>query len=614
MTDARSDLYRPAAIEDYGMIGDCRTCALVSRDGSIDWLCLPRFDSAACMAALLGTEAHGRWRLGSATAGARVSRSYRDGSVVIDTIIETESGRAQVTDFMPVGAGETAIIRIVEGLTGNVEMDLDLTLRFDYGSAVPWVIGLENQSGLQAICGPDRVTLFSSIPLVGEHMMTTARFTVTAGEKQTFCLAHNASHLDIPAPMDAEKALADTMLFWEDWSKVSTYAGEWTEEVRRSLIVLKALTYAPTGGIVAAATTSLPEQLGGPRNWDYRYCWLRDATLTLGSLLRAGYRTEARDWRDWLMRAAAGMPEQIQIMYGIAGERRLDEWEIPWLPGYENSAPVRVGNAASGQLQLDVYGEVMSVLSAGRRLGLSDTPDGWGLQRALTDHVCDIWRENDDGLWEVRSGRQPFTFSKIMCWVALDRSIKDVEEHGFTAPVERWRAERDAVRAEILTRGFNKKLNSFTQVFDGDELDASLLLIPHVHFLEGRDPRMLGTVEAIQKGLVIDGLVRRYDTHESDDGLPPGEGVFLACSFWLVDNLAFQGRMDEATDLFRRLVGLANDLGLIAEEYSPELKRQMGNFPQAFTHVALVNTAFAIADGERGQRGAHRVDGRSDHG
>ncbi|MCB8880243.1 glycoside hydrolase family 15 protein [Acidisoma cellulosilytica] len=607
MPDSQSDVYRPALIEDYGMIGDCRTCALVSRDGSIDWLCLPRFDSAACMAALLGTAEHGRWRLGAATDDARVSRAYRDGSVVIDTIIETETGRARVTDFMPVGASETAIIRIVEGLTGEVDMALDLTLRFDYGSTIPWVIGLEDQSGLQAICGPDRITLFSSIPLISEHMVTEARFKVTPGERQSFCLVHNASHLNLPELPDADQLLADTVLFWEDWSKVSTYDGEWTEEVRRSLIVLKALTYAPTGGIVAAATTSLPEQLGGPRNWDYRYCWLRDATLTLGSLLRAGYRTEARDWRDWLMRAAAGMPDQIQIMYGIAGERRLDEWEVPWLPGYENSAPVRVGNAASGQLQLDVFGEVMSVLSAGRRLGLADTPDGWGLQCALTDHICDIWRQNDDSLWEVRSGRQPFTFSKIMCWVALDRSVRDVEAHGFTAPIERWRTERAAVREEILTRGFNKKLNSFTQVFDGDELDASLLLIPHVHFMDAHDPRMIGTVEAIEKGLVVDGLVRRYDTHDSDDGLPPGEGVFLACSFWLVDNLAFQGRLDEATTLFRRLVGLANDLGLIAEEYAPDLKRQMGNFPQAFTHVALVNTAFTIADAHKGQRGARQM-------
>ncbi|MCB8876706.1 glycoside hydrolase family 15 protein [Acidisoma silvae] len=607
MPEAQPDLYRPALIEDYGMIGDCRTCALVSRDGSIDWFCVPRFDSGACMAALLGTAENGRWRLGSATDGAKVTRSYRDGSVVIDTIIETETGRVRVTDFMPIGARETAIIRIVEGLSGAVEMAFDLTLRFDYGSVIPWVIGLEEQSGLQAICGPDRLTLFSSLPLISEHMATKARFTVAAGDRQSFSLVHNASHLDLPEPPDADTLLDDTVLFWEDWSKVSTYAGEWTKEVRRSLIVLKALTYAPTGGIVAAATTSLPEQLGGARNWDYRYCWLRDATLTLGSLLRAGYRTEARDWRDWLMRAAAGMPDQIQIMYGIAGERRLDEWEVPWLPGYENSAPVRIGNAASGQLQLDVFGEVMSVLSSGRKLGLADTPDGWGLQRALTDHICDIWQENDDSLWEVRSGRQPFTFSKIMCWVALDRSIRDVETHGFDAPVERWRDARDAARQEILTRGFNARLNSFTQVFDGEDLDASLLLIPHVHFLDAHDPRMLGTVEAIQKGLVVDGLVRRYDTHESDDGLPPGEGVFLACSFWLVDNLAFQGRMDEATDLFRRLVGLANDLGLIAEEYAPDLKRQMGNFPQAFTHVALVNTAFAIADAHKGQRGPRQM-------
>jgi GH15 family glucan-1,4-alpha-glucosidase len=595
-------------IEDYGMIGDCRTAALVGRDGSIDWLCLPRFDSAACLAALLGTEEHGRWRLAAAEPGARISRSYRDGSVVIDTIIETATGRVQVTDFMPIGSVNSTIIRVAEGLEGEVDMALDLTLRFDYGSAIPWVIGLADQSGLQAICGPDRVTLFSSMPLVSEHMATQARFTLCAGDRQTFILVHNPSHFDLPDRPDPDLAMKETLTFWEDWSKTSNYEGAWSEQVRRSLITLKALTYVPTGGIVAAATTSLPEQIGSSRNWDYRYCWLRDASLTLGALLRAGYLGEAKDWRDWLMRAAAGMPDQIQIMYGIAGERRLDEWEVPWLPGYENSAPVRIGNAAAGQLQLDIYGEVMSVLSEGRRLGLADQPDDWGLQRALTDHLCAIWRDNDDGIWEVRSGRAAFVFSKIGCWNALDRSIQDAENHGFEGTLDVWRENREALRAEILDRGLNKKLGAFTQTYDGDTLDASLLLIPRTGFVSANDPMMTGTVAAIEKSLLQGGLVQRYDTQISKDGLPPGEGVFLACSFWLADNYAYQGRIDEAAALCERLLGLANDLGLLAEEYSPALERQLGNFPQTFTHVAVVNTAFAIAAGRAGAKDAHKAD------
>jgi GH15 family glucan-1,4-alpha-glucosidase len=595
-------------IEDYGLIGNCRTCALVSRDGTIDWLCLPRFDSAACFAALIGNRDNGRWRLSAADPTARVTRSYRDGSVIIDTIIETASGRARVTDFMPIGEPNNSIIRIAEGLTGSVDLHLDLTLRFDYGSAIPWVLGLEDQSGFEAICGPDRVTIFSTLPLRNENMASAADFTLGAGQRQVFILVHNESHLDLPAKPDPDQTLRDTAAFWEDWSKTSNYEGQWTEAVRRSVITLKALTYAPTGGIVAAPTTSLPEQIGSSRNWDYRYCWLRDATLTLGALLRAGYMSEAKAWRDWLMRAVAGMPDQIQIMYGIAGERRLDEFEIPWLDGYENSKPVRVGNAASTQVQLDVYGEVMMVLSEGRRLGLADLPDGWGLQKALGNHLCDIWRDNDEGIWEVRSGKQPFVFSKVMAWSALDRCITDAETHGFDAPLDTWRSNREAVRAEIMERGFNTRLNSFTQVYDGDQLDASLLLIPRTGFLDAADPKMIGTVAAIEKALVVDGLVQRYNTAESKDGLPPGEGVFLACSFWLADNFAYQGRIDEASALFERLLSLSNDLGLLAEEYSSELKRQLGNFPQAFTHIAVVNTAFSIAGGKRGAAEIHKAD------
>lgn len=599
----------PARIEDYAVIGDCHTAALVSRDGSIDWLCLPRFDSGACLARLLGNEENGRWRIGATDPEARISRAYRDGSVILDTTIETADGRARVTDFMPVKGEHSTIIRICEGLSGRIEMRLDLTLRFDYGSAVPWVVGLGDQSGFEAICGPDRVTIFSSIPLISAHMATEAVFTLRPGERQVFILVHNRSHRERPERPDPDAALSASIAFWENWSKLSSYEGRWPEQVRRSLITLKALTYAPTGGIVAAATTSLPEQIGSSRNWDYRYCWVRDASLTLGAFLRAGYLDEATDWRDWLMRAAAGMPEQIQIMYGLAGERRLDEWEVPWLDGYEGSKPVRIGNAAAGQLQLDIYGEVMSVLSEGRRLGLADRPDGWGLQRALADHVCEIWRENDDGIWEVRSGRQPFVFSKIGCWSALDRSIKDAEAHGFAAPLDTWRENREALRAEILARGFNRKLNSFTQVYDGEELDASLLLIPRSGFITANDPLMLGTVAAIERHLMPEGLVQRYDTRKSADGLPAGEGVFLACSFWLADNYAYQGRIAEATALFERLLGLANDLGLLAEEYDPKAARQLGNFPQAFTHVAVVNTAFAIAGGRKGAGEAHKADG-----
>jgi GH15 family glucan-1,4-alpha-glucosidase len=608
MTSTASAADSRAWIEDYGLIGNCRTCALVSRDGAIEWLCLPRFDSAACLAALVGTRDNGRWAVSAADPDAHVSRSYRDGSVIIDTIIETASGRARVTDFMPVGETNNVIIRIAEGLSGSVDLRFDLTLRFDYGSAIPWVIGLTEESGFQAICGPDRVTIFSTLPLVNEHMATTAAFTVTPGEREVFMLVHNESHLDLPDKPDPDQALQNTVDFWEDWSGTSVYDGAWAEEVRRSLITLKAMTYAPTGGIVAAATTSLPEQLGSSRNWDYRYCWLRDATLTLGALLRAGYMSEAKAWRDWLMRAVAGVPDQIQIMYGIAGERRLDEWEVPWLAGYEDSKPVRVGNAAAGQVQLDVYGEVMTVLSEGRRLGLSDQPDGWGLQRALAEHLCDIWRDDDDGIWEVRSGRQPFVFSKIMSWSALDRCINDAETHGFEAPLDKWRANREALRTEILERGFNTTMNSFTQVYDGDQLDASLLLIPRTGFLDANDPKVVGTVKAIETDLVTDGLVQRYNTEASHDGLPPGEGVFLACSFWLADNFAYQGRMDEARALFERLLALANDLGLLAEEYSPQLKRQLGNFPQAFTHIAVVNTAFSIAGGKRGAADIHQAN------
>jgi GH15 family glucan-1,4-alpha-glucosidase len=595
-------------IEDYALIGDCHTCALVGRNGSIDWLCLPRFDSDACLTKLLGTQEHGAWRIGAADPAARLSRRYLPHSLVLETRIDTEQGSARLLDFMPIGEGPTAIIRVAEGLTGETALQLDLTIRFGYGASIPWVTRLPNDSGIQAICGPDRVSVFSTIELLNQDMASQAAFTLRAGERQVFAMVHNLSHLDPPKQPDAEVEFENTNLFWTDWAATAKYEGPWSAEVERSLLTLKALTYAPTGGIVAAATTSLPEQLGGNRNWDYRFCWLRDATLTLGAFLRAGYLTEAKAWRDWLLRAIAGMPDQIQIMYGIGGERRLTEWEASWLPGYAESAPVRIGNAASEQVQLDVYGEVMSVLSEGRRLGLADLPAGWGVQRALANHLCAIWRDPDDGIWEVRSGRQPFVFSKIMSWTALNRCIGDAETYGLEGEIDEWKANREALRAEILEKGFNPSLNAFVQVYGGTDLDASLLLIPRTGFIKANDPRMRGTVKAIEAGLVQDGLVLRYDTSRSNDGLPPGEGVFLACSFWLADNYALQGRTVEAEALYARLLALANDVGLLAEEYAPDLKRQLGNFPQAFSHVAVVNTAYAIAGGAEAAEDAHEAD------
>nr|WP_265519837.1 glycoside hydrolase family 15 protein [Nitratireductor luteus] len=586
----------PLPIEEYALIGDCTTAALVGRNGSIDWLCWPRFDSGACFAALLGTAQHGRWRLSPADPAARARRAYRDGTMVLETVFETPEGEVALIDFMPLGQPNSSIVRLVEGRSGKVTMRFDLRLRFDYGASVPWVTRLEDGSGLCAVAGPNAVALRTPIRLCGENHATVAEFTVAKGESVPFVLTYGPSHLPPPGALDWRAALQATETFWRDWCKQCTYEGAWKEPVQRSLLTLKALTYAPTGGIVAAPTTSLPEQIGGPRNWDYRYCWLRDATMTLIALMSAGYVEEARAWREWLLRSAAGSPEQIQIMYGVAGERQLNEWQVPWLPGYQGSSPVRIGNAACNQLQLDVYGELLDALHQARNHGLAPVPSGWDLLEKLIHHLEAVWEQPDEGIWEVRGGPRHFTYSKVMAWVALNCALHDAEHFGFEAPLERWRALRDRMHATICEQGFDRRRNTFTQSFGSKELDASLLLIPIVGFLPPDDPRVLGTVAAIERELVVDGLVMRYRTQQDVDGLPPGEGAFLPCSFWLADNYALQNRNAEACALFERLLALRNDVGLLAEEYDPRLRRQVGNFPQAFSHLALVGTALNLHD------------------
>ena len=587
---------QPLAIEDYGLIGDCASCALVGKNGSIDWLCLPRFDSAACFAALVGNAENGRWKLAPADAGARATRRYHDGSMVLETLFQTATGTVAVTDFMTPNAADPTVVRIVEGRTGRVNMKTDMVLRFDYGMSVPWVTQLPDGGGISAVVGPDMVIVRASVPLVGEHMHTTAEFTVAAGERAWFTLTYGASCDPAPAAVDVASALSATNASWTEWCERCTYQGEWRDAVLRSLLVLKALTFNRTGGIVAAATTSLPEQLGGVRNWDYRYCWLRDATLTLFSLMKGGYYHEAGRWRDWLHRAVAGSPDQVQIMYGIAGERRLSEWEVPWLPGYQGAAPVRIGNAASDQLQLDVYGEVLGALHQARRGKIGGAEASWDVQLGLIGHLAQIWREPDDGIWETRGGRQHFTYSKVMAWVAFDSMVKDVEQHGLEGPVNEWRSIRDEIHATVCCEGFDRNKNSFVQYFGAAVLDASLLLIPLVGFLPHDDPRVLGTVQAIEQDLVSDGFVKRYETTTTKDGLPPGEGAFLACSFWLVDCMHMQGRTDEARAMFERLLALRNELGLLSEEYDPQAKRMTGNMPQAFSHTSLIGSAMNLAD------------------
>jgi GH15 family glucan-1,4-alpha-glucosidase len=597
-----------ARIEDYALIGDCQTAALVSRDGSMDWLCWPRFDSPACFAALLGEPRHGRWKI-APRGEYRSRRAYRRNTLILETEFETAEGAATLVDFMPVRGSHSDVVRMVLGRRGRVAMELEGALRFDYGSSVPWVTYQPDRLGLRAIVGPDMVVLRSPVPLENRRRTTCASFEVSEGDVRSFVLTYGPSHLETPMAVDPQGALAETERFWRDWIRGCTDCAAWAEPVRRSLITLKALTYAPTGGIVAAPTTSLPEKIGGVRNWDYRFCWLRDATLALLALMDAGFLEEAKAWREWLVRAVAGSPEQIQVMYGVAGERRLAEWIVDWLPGYEGSHPIHCGNAASKQLQLDVHGEVLDALYQACKAGLARHDAAWDVQRAMLGYLEKAWIQPDQGLWEVRGPPRHFTHSKVMCWVAFDRAIKLVEGMGLSGPVERWRELRARIHADICTRGFSAKRDCFVQSYGSEELDAALLLMPLVGFLPANDPRMRATVDAIQRELTVDGLVQRYLTHESVDGLPPGEGVFLACSFWLADNLCLQGRGREARELFERLVGLANDVGLLAEEYDPAARRFLGNFPQAFSHIALVNTAMNLSAAAKPaeQRAEHKA-------
>jgi GH15 family glucan-1,4-alpha-glucosidase len=582
----------PLHIEDYGLIGDCQTAALVGRQGSIDWLCLPRFDAPACFAALLGTAEHGRWSLAPAGGGLATRRRYRGDTLVLETEFETDRGAAVVIDWMPLRADAPEVVRLVEGRRGQVEMLMELVIRFDYGSLVPWV--RRTDAGLLAVGGDNALRLQTPVELRGEDFRTLARFTVSEGQRVPFTLTWYPAHLAAPRECEPEESLRRTEEWWRHWSSRCTYAGPWRDEVIRSLITLKALTYPATGGVVAAATTSLPEQLGGVRNWDYRYCWLRDATFTLYALMMAGYTAEAVAWREWLLRAIAGKPAQAQTLYGVAGERLLPEWQLDWLPGYEGAAPVRVGNAASTQFQLDVFGEVLDTLYAASRAGLEPDDNAWRLQRVLAEFVESIWTAPDEGIWEIRGPRRHFTHSKVMAWVALDRAVRAVERCAVDGPVDRWRQVRDTIHADVCRRGFDAELNAFVGSYGSRDIDASLLMIPLVGFLPADDPRMIGTVEAIRRRLVQDGFVRRYTSGPEVDGLPPGEGAFLPCTLWLADNLAMQGQYAEARKTFERVLDVRNDLGLLSEEYDPRARRLVGNFPQAFSHVALINTAFNL--------------------
>jgi GH15 family glucan-1,4-alpha-glucosidase len=592
-----------ARIEDYAAIGNCETMALVGRDGSIDWLGFPRFDSAASFSALLGDPQNGRWLLAPTAGIANVTRSYRGDTMILETTFETETGAVCVIDFMARREGASDLVRIVKGLRGKVTMHTELVVRFDYGSVVPWA-SRRHDGRREFTAGPDRLLLAADVTLRGEDFRTIGTFEVGADDEVGFVLTWSLSYCAPPALRSASEALASAESFWSEWSERFKTGPEWSKAVVRSLLTLKALSHRETGGIVAAGTTSLPEKIGGNRNWDYRYCWLRDATFTLYALLGAGFIEEAKAWRGWLLRAVAGSPKDLQIMYGVAGERRLDEYEVSWLQGYEASSPVRIGNAASKQIQLDVYGEVLDALYVARKAGLHGNAASWALERALVEHLETIWDKPDDGIWEVRGGRKHFTHSKVMAWVAFDRVIRSAEEFGLDGPVAHWRELRDVIHAQVCAKGFDPAQNSFVQSYGSKSLDASLLLIPMVGFLPPSDPRVRGTLAAIEKGLIRDGFVQRYHTSDGADGLPAGEGVFLACSFWLADNYILQGRSREARILFEKLVSLRNDVGLLAEEYDPAERRQLGNFPQAFSHLALINTAHNLmgADGAVHQR------------
>ena len=615
----------PSRIEDYAVIGDARTVALVGRDGSIDWWCAPRFDSPASFAGLIGTPDNGRWQVAPTEDPAEVSRCYRGDSLVLETTFTTASGQASVIDFMPRHDLEhPSIIRIVRGLEGSVALRSEVVLRFDYGSLVPWV--RHHDGGVVARGGADGVMLHTTVAMRGEDLTTVAELTVAAGEEQSFVLAWFPSHEDPPSVPDVDESLAATEAWWNEWAAIGRKSGRWGDAVCRSLITLKALTYEPTGGIVAAATTSLPEWIGSVRNWDYRYCWLRDATFTLSALVEHGYEDEALEWSEWLRRAIAGSPDKLQIMYGVAGERRLDEYEVPWLAGYEGSVPVRVGNGASGQFQLDVYGEVLDMMfNTAEALEEPLPPDSWALCRMLVDHVADVWQEPDDGIWEVRGPRRHFVHSKVMAWVAIDRWIKLCEAERPDEPLDRWRALRGEIHGQVCERGWNEDKRSFTQYYGCDHLDASLLMMALVGFLPPNDRRLVATVDAIQRELLVDGFVLRYHTDaehspppggdqpgpegaEADapptvDGLPPGEGAFLLTTFWLVDNLVLLDRLDEAEEVFERLLALRNDVGLLSEEYDPAGRRMLGNFPQAFSHVGLINSAANLVRARQGREG-----------
>ena len=589
-------MHRSTKIEDYALIGDTHTAALISREGSLDWLCLPRFDSPACFAALLGNPEHGRWLLTPHDDITTVHRRYRGDTLVLETQYVTATGTAMVLDFMPPRDRDINLVRIVVGVKGTVRMKMEMTLRFDYGSIVPWVS--HHRRLLKAVAGPDAVYLETAVELQGVGFSTVADFTVTEGQEIPFTLTWRASHDTSPKPLITERALSETVLWWKKWSSRCTYQGPWRDAVIRSLITLKALTYAPTGGIVAAPTTSLPELLGGVRNWDYRYCWIRDATFTLYALLMAGYHSEANAWREWLLRAVAGKPSDLQIMYGIAGERRLTELELNWLPGYERSTPVRIGNAASQQFQLDVYGEMMDTMHQARELGLAASEDSWRVQHAIMEFLESVWDHPDEGIWEVRGPRRHFTHSKVMAWVAVDRAVKAIERCHVEGPLDRWRALRATIHEQVCREGYDANRGSFVQYYGGTSLDGSLLMIPLVGFLPASDPRVQGTLHAIERDLTVDGLVMRYRPSGQLDGLPGDEGMFLPCSFWLVDNLVLAGREDEARALYDRLVGLSNDVGLLSEEYDLKNKRLVGNFPQAFSHVSLIDSAYGFCRAE----------------
>jgi GH15 family glucan-1,4-alpha-glucosidase len=581
-------------IEDYALIGDTQTAALVSTDGSVDWLCLPRFDSPACFGALLGTDDNGHWRLRPMDPDARSDRRYRGDTLVLETEWSTGTGSVRVIDFMPPRDAAPDLVRIVRGVSGRVAMRSELRLRFDYGHLVPWVRRVDGQ--VVAVAGPDAVSLRSDVHQYGKDFATYADFEIGAGDEAWFVMTWHASHHQPPRSVDALASLAPTETFWTEWIERRADAVRESDEVTRSLLTLKALTFSPSGGIVAAPTTSLPEQLGGERNWDYRYCWLRDATMTLAALIRSGYTDEAKAWRDWLLRAIAGSPQDVQIMYGVTGERRLTELVCDWLPGYADSRPVRIGNAAVEQLQLDVFGEVMDVLALSRESQIGSSDDAWAVQRGLVRHLGTVWDQPDEGVWEVRGGRQQFTYSKVMAWVAFDRGARAIERFGLTGPAKEWRATADEIHRQVCAHGFDPERNTFTQAYDSKALDASVLLIPQVGFLPPTDPRVVGTVEAVQRELAVNGFLRRYRTEDVDDGVGGSEGTFLICSFWLADSLALIGRRGQARNLYEKLVALRNDVGLLAEEYDPVTGRMLGNFPQAFSHLGMVNTAWHLSE------------------